>query len=320
VRGAQRWFAQCGFEATSVTWLFPGQTVRADAPCLDCGDPVTVEMQGGRIVWVDHPQRLRAVVALTSDVAALLHNELLLRVWAIPSYLISARAYQTYLQLSAPFQRAGSTLFVLRKDFEEGFWRQFLATLNRFPGFALVRNARLTGIRLTEARDRVDEILVRHAGESAPRREKVRSLIVSIPPNRLLDVVRDADSVALRPARGPGRGADSPGEVRSAADRGGPAPSRAMGAPCRQALPPGKDDLLTAARIRRQRPVASAAPAEAPTIEGQAWTRGVEGGTMSTAHSKRFAESSITTKPVTLKSGAVVPIPLLLRGHRRDLG
>jgi hypothetical protein len=81
-----------------------------------------------------------------------------------------------------------------------------------------------------------------------------------------------------------------------------------------------KDDLLTAARIRRQRPVASAAPAEAPTIEGQAWTRGVEGGTMSTAHSKRFAESSITTKPVTLKSGAAVPIPLLLRGHRRDLG
>jgi hypothetical protein len=23
VRGAQHWFAQCGFEATSVTWLFP---------------------------------------------------------------------------------------------------------------------------------------------------------------------------------------------------------------------------------------------------------------------------------------------------------
>jgi len=133
-----------------------------------------------------------------SDVAALLQNELLLRVWAIPSYLISARAYQTYLQLSAPFQRAGATLFVLRKDFEEGFWRPFLATLNRFPGFTLVRNARLTGIRLTEARDRVDEILVRHPGESAPRREKVRSLIVAIPPNRLLDVVRDADSVPLR--------------------------------------------------------------------------------------------------------------------------
>jgi hypothetical protein len=52
-RGDQRWFAQCGFEATSVTWLFPGETVRVDAPCLDCGDPVTVEMRDGRIVWMD---------------------------------------------------------------------------------------------------------------------------------------------------------------------------------------------------------------------------------------------------------------------------
>jgi hypothetical protein len=53
VRGEQRWFAQCGFEATSVTWLFPGETVRVDAPCLDCGDPVTIEMRDGHISWVD---------------------------------------------------------------------------------------------------------------------------------------------------------------------------------------------------------------------------------------------------------------------------
>ena len=472
-----------------------------------------------------------------SDVAALLQNELLLRVWAIPSYLISARAYQTYLQLTAPFHRAGATIFVLRKDFEEGFWRPFLRTLNRFPGFTLVRNARLTGIRLTEARDRVDEILVRHEGESTPRREKVRSLIVAIPPNRLLDVMRDADSVALRqcaPAllglsklgeqhtasltlhfkrriKIPGvdeepvalvddlesiyavedlaprnglaseygisfmdigrlRGADHPTvltvlasdvdqltglgdeeaqrrilddlgsyvrfdvrdidweyshyrsqasqplfvnsvgtweyrpEVRLTNSRYEPLVGQIdktisnlylAGDYCRSqidvaslegAMHTGiwaahalslarraagdrhvaqvaepirpvrfdpqqiekvrrdlerwaplaarrsrlvKDDLLAAARIRRQRPVASAAPAEAPTIEGQAWTRGVEGGIMSTAHStypafatptpsgdakwfkQRFAESAAPTKPVTLKSGAVVPIPLL---------
>src|SRR4029453_5689803 len=55
VRGEQRWFAQCGFEATSATWLFPGQTVRVDAPCLDCGDPVTVEMRDGQITWLDRP-------------------------------------------------------------------------------------------------------------------------------------------------------------------------------------------------------------------------------------------------------------------------
>ena len=55
VRGEQRWFAQCGFEATSVTWLFPGETVRIDAPCLDCGEGLRVEMRDGRIVGVDPP-------------------------------------------------------------------------------------------------------------------------------------------------------------------------------------------------------------------------------------------------------------------------
>jgi hypothetical protein len=55
VRGEQKWFAQCGFEATSVTWLFPGITVRVEAPCLDCGDPVRVDMLDGRLVTVDPP-------------------------------------------------------------------------------------------------------------------------------------------------------------------------------------------------------------------------------------------------------------------------
>ena len=56
VRGEQRWFAQCGFEATSVTWLFPGTTVRIEAPCLDCGDPVRIDMRDGRLVAVDPPR------------------------------------------------------------------------------------------------------------------------------------------------------------------------------------------------------------------------------------------------------------------------
>ena len=55
VRGEQKWFAQCGFEATSVTWLFPGETVRIDAPSLDSGAPLTVEMRDGVITWVDPP-------------------------------------------------------------------------------------------------------------------------------------------------------------------------------------------------------------------------------------------------------------------------
>jgi hypothetical protein len=56
VRGEQReWFAQCGFEATSATWLFPGETVRVEAPCLDCGDPMIIEMRDGRFLTVDPP-------------------------------------------------------------------------------------------------------------------------------------------------------------------------------------------------------------------------------------------------------------------------
>ena len=55
VRGQQKWFAQCGFEATSVTWLFPGTTVRVEAPCLDCGDPMVLEMRDGELVTVDPP-------------------------------------------------------------------------------------------------------------------------------------------------------------------------------------------------------------------------------------------------------------------------
>ena len=44
VDGEKRWFAQCGFEALAVRWLFPGKHVRIDAPCLCCGEPMTVEM------------------------------------------------------------------------------------------------------------------------------------------------------------------------------------------------------------------------------------------------------------------------------------
>ncbi len=55
VRGERKRFAQCGFEATSVTWLFPGETVRVEAPCLDCGDPVVVQMRDGRLLTVDPP-------------------------------------------------------------------------------------------------------------------------------------------------------------------------------------------------------------------------------------------------------------------------
>src|SRR5215831_6974799 len=55
VRGQQKWFAQFGYKATSETWLFPGTTVKVEAPCLDCGDPMVLEMRDGELVTVDPP-------------------------------------------------------------------------------------------------------------------------------------------------------------------------------------------------------------------------------------------------------------------------
>ena len=50
VDGEQKWFAQCGFEALAVRWLFPGKTVRIDAPCLDCGEPIVVVTRDEEVV------------------------------------------------------------------------------------------------------------------------------------------------------------------------------------------------------------------------------------------------------------------------------
>lgn len=53
VDGKQRWFAQCGLEALATTWLFPGKVVSIDAPCLDCGEPLHVEILDGQIKKAD---------------------------------------------------------------------------------------------------------------------------------------------------------------------------------------------------------------------------------------------------------------------------
>ena len=62
VAGEQKWFAQCGFEALAVCWLFPGKPVQITAPCLDCGTPLKVEMQDGRITTTT-PDSVTAYVA-----------------------------------------------------------------------------------------------------------------------------------------------------------------------------------------------------------------------------------------------------------------
>lgn len=53
VDGQAGWYAQCGFEATAIRWLFPGQTVRVEAPCLDCGESMVIEMRDEEILLVE---------------------------------------------------------------------------------------------------------------------------------------------------------------------------------------------------------------------------------------------------------------------------
>ena len=52
IDGQPGWYAQCGFEATAIRWLVPGKTVRIEAPCLCCGDPMAVEMRDEEILEV----------------------------------------------------------------------------------------------------------------------------------------------------------------------------------------------------------------------------------------------------------------------------
>jgi hypothetical protein len=63
VDGVQKWFGQCGFESLAVGWLFPGKLVRIDAPCLDCGAPLRVEMRDG-VLLKEEPKGIMGYVSV----------------------------------------------------------------------------------------------------------------------------------------------------------------------------------------------------------------------------------------------------------------
>ncbi len=56
IDGEQRWYAQCGFEAMAIRWLVPGQEVRIDAPCLCCGEPISVTLHDEDLIVIDPPE------------------------------------------------------------------------------------------------------------------------------------------------------------------------------------------------------------------------------------------------------------------------
>jgi len=62
VDGAENWYAQCGLEALAVRWLFPGQEVQIDAPCLDCGEPIRLRFRDDAILELDPPEAVAHTV------------------------------------------------------------------------------------------------------------------------------------------------------------------------------------------------------------------------------------------------------------------
>jgi hypothetical protein len=49
VDGRQHGYAQCGFESIAASFVFPGRTILIDATCLDCGDPLRLEVHDGSV-------------------------------------------------------------------------------------------------------------------------------------------------------------------------------------------------------------------------------------------------------------------------------
>ncbi|HXA96168.1 MAG TPA: FAD-dependent oxidoreductase [Candidatus Dormibacteraeota bacterium] len=143
-----------------------------------------------------------------SDIAALLHHELLLKVFAVPSYRTSARAYQTYLRHMAAFppgQQVGPDPSILSPNFwsmrgnvQERFWAPFMEKLrgtadgNRVP-FHMRTGEEVTGLTLgqLDSKHPVTHIHFRDHAEAV-----VGPLLVAVPPAGLVKILKNSPHLA----------------------------------------------------------------------------------------------------------------------------
>lgn len=49
----QRWFAQCGLEALTLRFVFPGREVHVEESCRDCGEPVVIVMKDEEFLAIE---------------------------------------------------------------------------------------------------------------------------------------------------------------------------------------------------------------------------------------------------------------------------
>ena len=128
-----------------------------------------------------------------SDMTGLLHQDLLLKVFASPSYEVSARTYQTYLKFTAAMRYPHHPPFrALKGNCQRLFWNRFedrLENTARRTGIACNGrrshegpNGRGSGRRaLLRGQLLLDEELKKECSQVGPEEH----VIIAIPPERL---------------------------------------------------------------------------------------------------------------------------------------
>jgi phytoene dehydrogenase-like protein len=141
-----------------------------------------------------------------SDVSALLHQELLLKVFAVPSYRTSARSYQTYLRHTAAFP-PGRPISPDASDLSPSFWvmngnvhERFWVPLMR----KLQETARAKGVdfdmrfyeevtKLSLERGKVTHIEIGSRVKAVPANGAV---LLAVPPAGLIKILKNSPELA----------------------------------------------------------------------------------------------------------------------------
>jgi Flavin containing amine oxidoreductase len=137
-----------------------------------------------------------------TDRAALLHQEALMKAFAIPSYETSARSYRRL----ARFLSRDQDGWILTKPVDEGFWCQFLKALQKCrrgesPAndayWPVQRNTALEEVKVEREGRRLAHVCglrVAEQGKSEPW-DEFGSLLITVPPGDLVSIVEQSPSL-----------------------------------------------------------------------------------------------------------------------------
>jgi len=143
-----------------------------------------------------------------SDVAALLHQELLLKVFAVPSYRTSARSYQTYLRHTAAFPPGrpigphgadlSPSFWSMNGNVHERFWDPFMRKLEETArtknvGFDTHFSHEVTRLTLKDVAGKktISDLYVDGRAEAVDG-----PVILAVPPAGLLKILRNSPELA----------------------------------------------------------------------------------------------------------------------------